>query len=196
MVKKSFAWMLVLCALLSVASLGLAEAGAGPAPLAAGMFEGPIVLTSVGQSADVNIVNTLFTKAGIEVRMVPTLAADDLGDAKTLVLAIGGSSKGLGAAGIDEHQELARVQAVIAAAKEKEMKILALHIGGAARRGVLSDMFIPDSINAADAVIVKEDGDTDNLMRDLLAKGEIPAQYVKSQIEVLEPLTLVFTQAE
>ena len=61
--------------------------------------EGPIVLTSVGQSADVNVVQTLMKKCEIETDLNSTVTADDLGNYKTLVLAIGGSSKGLGAAG-------------------------------------------------------------------------------------------------
>ena len=60
--------------------------------------EGPIILTSVGQSADVNVVQTLLKKCEIDSDLNATVTADDLGSYKTLVLAIGGSSKGLGAA--------------------------------------------------------------------------------------------------
>ena len=97
--------------------------------------EGPIILTSVGQSADVNVVQTLLKKCEIDSDLNATVTADDLGSYKTLVLAIGGSSKGLGAAGVDENQELDRVKSVIAKAEEQGMTIIALHIGGSARRG-------------------------------------------------------------
>ena len=99
--------------------------------------EGPIILTSVGQSADVNVVQTLMKKCEIETDLNATMTADDLEGYKTLVLAIGGSSKGLGAAGVDENQELDRVKAVIAKAKEQGVTIISLHIGGSARRGTL-----------------------------------------------------------
>ena len=56
--------------------------------------------------------------------------ADLPDDCKTLILAVGGSSKGLGAAGIDADQELARTDALISAAKEKGIIVLALHTGG------------------------------------------------------------------
>lgn len=189
--KKTISLILAVLMALCVAGAALGE---DPVELSAGLFETPILLTSVGQSADVNIVNTLLTKAEIkDVRMNATVASDDLGDAKTLVLAIGGSSKGLGAAGIDEQQELERVQALIKAAQDAGVKILALHIGGPARRGTLSDMFIPDAISACDAAIIKEDGDTDNLMRDILLEKQIPVQYVAGQIDVVAPLELVFS---
>ncbi len=189
MMKKVLATLLVLMTLLS----GVALAESAPKELTAGMFEGPVLLTSVGQSADVNIVSTLFKKMNMDVRMNATVTADDLGDAKTLVLAIGGSSKGLGAAGINENQELDRVTALIAAAKAAGLKILSLHIGGQARRGALSDMFIPSALEAADAAIIKSDGDTDNLMRDILIGKEIPTAFVDTQIAVVDPLTLLFT---
>ena len=188
--KKMIA--IVLCLMLALSMAGAANAEA-TAELTAAMFETPILMTSVGQSADVNIVNTLFTKAGVsDVRMNPTVTADDLGDAKTLVLAIGGSSKGLGAAGIDENQEMERVTALISAAKEAGVKVLSLHIGGQARRGALSDLFIPDAIAASDAAIVKADGDTDNMMRDILLANTTPALFVAGQIDVVDPIKLVF----
>lgn len=192
--KNRIVTLFLLCAaLLTLALPGMAE---DLAPLTEAMFEGPILLTSVGQSADVNIVDTLLKKAGIEVRMSVSAVAADVEGYKTLVLAVGGSSKGLGAAGIDEKQELARVTAMIEAAKAQDVKILALHIGGQARRGVLSDMFLPDAFSAADAAIVVESGDLYEglAISDLLREAKIPAAYVQSQIDVVAPLKLVFGQ--
>ena len=40
--------------------------------------EGPIMLTSVGQSADVNVVQTLLKKCEIESDLNATVTADDL----------------------------------------------------------------------------------------------------------------------
>lgn len=161
--------------------------------LTAGMFDSSsILLTSVGQSADVNIVDTLMKKAGVTVTMNAT--ADSLGGAKTLVLAIGGSSKGLGAAGIDENQELARVQGLIKEAQDSGCKVLALHIGGSARRGTLSDKFIPDALNAADAAIIVSEGDSDGLMSGILSGKGTPTAYIANQTAAIEPLTTVFSK--
>ena len=47
----------------------------------AGMCETPAVLTSIGQSADVDIVNTILSKAGIEATKDSSVSADtDLSD--------------------------------------------------------------------------------------------------------------------
>ena len=82
----------------SEAAGAAAEAAGELKEITAGMLEGPVILTSVGQSADVDIVNTLCTKAGIDLEKNNGITADDLpADCKTLILAVGGSSKGLGA---------------------------------------------------------------------------------------------------
>ena len=156
------------------------------------MAEGPIILTSVGQSADVNVVQTLMKKCEIQCDMNATVTADEIADYKTLVLAIGGSSKGLGAAGIDENQELDRVKAVIAKAKEQGMTIVALHIGGSARRGTLSDKFIPDALGAADAAIIVSEGDSDGMMKGIVASNGIATAFVENQVGAVEPLKTVF----
>ncbi|MCI9583758.1 MAG: hypothetical protein HFG46_08785 [Clostridium sp.] len=154
--------------------------------------EGPIILTSVGQSADVNVVQTLMKKCEIETDLNATMTADDLEGYKTLVLAIGGSSKGLGAAGVDENQELDRVKAVIAKAKEQGVTIISLHIGGSARRGTLSDKFVPDALQAADAAIIVSEGDADGLMKGIVTANSIPASFVENQVGAVEPLKILF----
>lgn len=170
---------------------GAAEA-AETAELPAGIAEGPILLTSDGQSADVNVVQTLLKKCEIESDLNATASADDLSGYKTLVLAIGGSSKGLGAAGIDENQELERVNSLITKAKEEGITVISLHIGGSARRGTLSDKFIPDALKAADAAIIVSEGDSDGLMKGIVTDGNIPTAFVDNQVGAIEPLKTLF----
>ena len=173
------------------AAEGAAEA-AETAELPAGIAEGPILLTSDGQSADVNVVQTLLKKCEIESDLNATASADDLSGYKTLVLAIGGSSKGLGAAGIDENQELERVNSLITKAKEEGITVISLHIGGSARRGTLSDKFIPDALKAADAAIIVSEGDSDGLMKGIVTDGNIPTAFVDNQVGAIEPLKTLF----
>ena len=157
--------------------------------ISAGMCSTPAILTSIGQSADVDIANTLCTKAGIEVTMNKNITGADLpDDCKTLILAVGGSSKGLGAAGIDADQELARTDALISAAKEKGIIVLALHTGGSARRGTLSDSFITPAFQGCDAAIVVSEGDSDGLMSGILSGNGTPAIYVDNTAGTLDAL--------
>ena len=171
---------------------GGAAAGGEVKGLEGPIAESPILLTSVGQSADVEMVKVMMDKGGLSPETNSLATEADLGDSKTLVLAIGGSSKGLGAAGIDANQELERVNKLIAAADEKGMTIIALHIGGEARRGDLSDKFVAPSFEKADYEIVVADGNKDGLMSDLASKAGIPMDEVTTMADVVEPLKAAF----
>ncbi len=148
----------------------------------------PILLTSVGQSADVEMVRVMLEKASIACAMEKLATSENLGDNKTLILAVGGSSKGLGAAGIDADQELARASELVKAANEAGITIIALHVGGAARRGDLSDRFIPAAFEFASYAIVVEDGDKDGMMKDLATEAGTPFTYCKSMAACVDPL--------
>lgn len=153
----------------------------------------PAVLTSIGQSADVEIVGTLCNKAGVEVELNNTITADELSaDCKTLLLAVGGSSKGLGAAGIDADQELARTEDLLSKADELGITVVALHTGGSARRGTLSDSFISPAFAAADIAIVVSEGDSDGLMSGILAGNSTPSAYVGQVADCIETLKTLF----
>jgi len=174
-----------------------AQEAAAPAgdvkAIEAGVCETPAVLTSIGQSADVDIVNTICSKAGIEVTKDSAVSADTLpADCKTLILAVGGSSKGLGAAGIDADQELARATALFEKAKGQGTKIVAMHTGGSARRGTLSDSFIVPAFEAADIVIVVEEGDSDGLMKGIASKNGAAMEYVKQIADCMATLKTLF----
>ncbi|MDO5564590.1 MAG: DUF6305 family protein [Eubacteriales bacterium] len=154
--------------------------------------EKPVLLTSVGQSADVEMVKQLLTRANIEFTMNALATKDDIKDNKTLVLAIGGSSKGLGAAGIDANQEIDRINNLITSAKSAGLSIIALHIGGEARRGELSDKFIAPSFENADYAIVVSNGDKDGFMQQLARNKSMPLALVNGMTDVMEPLEKAF----
>ena len=153
----------------------------------------PVILTSVGQSADVDIVATHCKKIKLNVDQNNTIKAEELtGKYKTIILAVGGSNKGLGAAGIDADQELARTDALIKKAKELGITVIAMHVGGADRRGTLSDSFIKPAFAAADIAIIVESGDTDDLMHDILAANHTPTAYVAKSSGARDVLKSLF----
>lgn len=153
----------------------------------------PAILTSVGQSADVDVVATLCKKIKLDVYQNSTIKAEELSDKyKVLILAVGGSNKGLGAAGIDADQELARADALMARAKEMGMTIIAMHTGGADRRGTLSDSFIKPAFAAADIAIIVESGDADHLMYDILTANNTPTAYAAKAADARNVLKELF----
>ncbi len=154
----------------------------------------PVLLTSIGQSADVEMARTLMNKLKLAFSQDNLIKAQNLAaaNAKTLVVVVGGSSKGLGAAGISADAELERAKALLAEAKKRGMKIIGLHIGGEARRGELSDRFINATIPMCDYFIVVEEGNGDGLFTRLCASAKIPLDIVQKISQVGEPLAAAF----
>jgi len=153
----------------------------------------PAVLTSIGQSADVEMVRVLLTRAKMPFRADPQLQAAALSsDDKTLIVVIGGSSKGLGAAGISTEDEMKRAEALIKKARDLGMKIIAVHVGGEARRGTLSDGFIKYAVPESDYVIVVSEADKDGLFTNLAKDAKIACTEVNKIAEVQAPLVAAF----
>lgn len=170
----------------------LALAGAWAQPTTA-FADKPALLTSIGQSADLEMVKVLLTRARVPFATDPLVLAAALpGNARTLVLVVGGSSKGLGAAGISADVEMERARALIKRARELDMKIITVHVGGEARRGTLSDVFIELSVPAADYALVVSDADKDGLFTRLAAGAKIALTKVDKITAVGAPLAAAF----
>ncbi len=140
------------------------------------------------------MVGVVLKKLKVDSRMEKFLKADDLKDEKVVIAVVGGSSKGLGAAGIEKDTEIKRVKDLVKAAKAKGMKILVMHIGGQGRRGKLSDMFIADSVPLADKLIVVKGGDHDGLFSKLLKGKDVEMLSADSVRGTAQPLKTVLTQ--
>ena len=174
------------------ASAPAASAPAETTGLTEAFAESPILVTSGGQSADYQMIATVMGKVGMDYEVSNLATSADLGDAKTLIIVVGGSSKGLGAAGIDADGELARLEELMAGAKDAGLSLIAMHTGGEARRGDLSDKFITPIFEKADYAIVVTSGDEDGLMAGICANNSIPMDAIASISEVTTVLPAAF----
>ena len=153
-----------------------------------------VVLTPFGQSPDAMMVKVVLKKIGVSGRLEKLLQVDGLMDEKVLITVVAGSSKGLGEAGIDKDAEIARMQAVVEAAKARGIKVLVMHIGGKGRRGTLTDLFIVEAVPMADSLIVVEGGDYDGLFTGLVEGTGLEIMPASSVRETQEPLKLLLTE--
>ncbi len=206
MAKKIFALLLAAMLVLSLAACGDKtddssnngdnsnnnSANTEVSGLTEAIAEYPALVTSGGQSADYQMIATVMEKQGMEFTTNNLATSADLGDAKTLIVVVGGSSKGLGAAGIDADGELERLDELMTAAKDAGLSIIAMHTGGEARRGDLSDKFITPVFNMADYAIVVSSGDSDGMMNDLCAGNGIPMDKIDSISDVVTVLPAAF----
>lgn len=190
--KHASKWIILImaCCLL----LGMAAAAAEDTPETEA-FAFPILMTSAGQSADVQMLFAIANRSGIEAEVRPLIEADDFDPEAvgTLAIAVGGSGKGLGAAGIDADEEMARVQAILEKAEAGSCRIIVTHLGGESRRGELSDRFIRAVLPYADYILVVEGGDgSDNLFSKTAEEHNIPIDFVADIAGVGEAFSAKF----
>jgi hypothetical protein len=138
-----------------------------------------ILITSIGQSPDARMINVLISRYQIEAAYEQLATPEMVKDYKMVIAVIGGSSKGLGAAGIDKEQELSRSKSLIKEVKELEVSLLVMHIGGEARRGALSDAFLDVVVPYADHLIIVDSGNTDGYFNKMSEEHKIPLQIVE-----------------
>lgn len=178
---------ILICALF-VAVLG--SAFAQPTTAFAGK---PALITAIGQSADFEMIKVLLSRNKIPFKADALVKAENLdGSAQTLILVVGASSKGLGAAGISAEAELARTKALLKRAKELKMTVITTHVGGAARRGAMSDSFIEPCMASSDYAIVVQSGNQDGFFTKLAEKAKIALTTVERISAVGAPLAAAF----
>jgi hypothetical protein len=155
-------------------------------------FDPPLLITSAGQSADVSLASALARKAELPATLAKTATGRDLAGHKTLVLVLGASMKGLGAAGIDTAKEKDRVRGLLAEAKARAIPVLCLHLGGEQRRGELTDDMIREFLPSAKLAIVVASGDKDGLFARLCREKGILLKTVEKTLDAVEPLRAAF----
>jgi hypothetical protein len=152
----------------------------------------PVLITSAGQSADAQMVKVLVDRNKIVQKFDPLAEPQHLREVKSVIIVIGGSAKGLGAAGIDSDKEASRVQKLLARVKELNLPLVAIHIGGKAKRGELSDRFINLVSPRASILMVLKEGDSDQIFSNTAARNNIPLLIVDKIAELQEPLKSIY----
>ncbi|MBN2409279.1 MAG: hypothetical protein JXE07_06030 [Candidatus Aminicenantes bacterium] len=163
-----------------------------PAQETAAVFEQPLLITSVGQNAEVQIAAVLAKRAGLDYSLAKLAAPEDLANVKTLVFVLGTSLKGLGSAGLDLDKEKARVLGLSTAAQMKQIHILCLHLGGEARRGQQSDELISEILPLARKLIVVKSGNSDGFFTRLCRQHDVSLVEVDKPADAQTPLQQAF----
>ena len=156
-------------------------------------FQGPVLVTSFGQSTDGSMIEQVMKRLKtVAYTDNPTATSADLGGVKTVVIAVGNSTKGLGAAGISQDQETARAKEFMAAVKKAGVKVICCHIGGATRRGALSDAFADMVLPLSSYILVKEDGNEDGKFTSFAAANNIPITLVYGSKDTVDAFKQIF----
>lgn len=184
----------------------------------------PVLITSAGQSPDVTTVNIIAEEAGVPYDYcdVPTvdlvkagvgLADKESGPGfhveihsdlekhpkgtayKTMIFAIGASLKGMGASGLTVESELKRLQSLIDYCQKNNIFIIAIHVGGASKRGAPgsdNERMIDAVAPFANLIIVTKDSNKDGRFDQIAQAKNIPLLQVDNALEIVEIFKKIF----
>jgi len=203
MVRSKGMWVLLGIVL---GAIGLAaSAQEGDVQTESSVFAQPLLITSIGQSAGAAQARVVAIKAGIDVTYAQRATTEELAGYATLIVVLGASTKGLGAAGVNIDGEIAWATELLETARGLGIRVIAMHIEGSARRGPSSDVLIETFAPQADCLIVKgsspdvewtadesADGNSDGLFTTLAADHEIPITYVQATLDAVDVLIELF----
>ena len=158
----------------------------------------PLLITTAGQSPGAVTISVLCKRNKIDKDFLNLAKAEDLTSKsyKTLIITMGTSGKGMGAAGIDIKDELDRITKLIEEARKQNMLIIGMHIEGEARRTGDCEKSIDLVAPRVDFLIVRSDGNKDGRF-DLIAKEKnIPMIIIEEIIELNDLLKGMFVKSD
>ena len=180
-----------------------------PAPAAAQVkADLPVLVTSCGQSPGPVRFQIFLKKLGMDhVYNLKATAADLAAGSKpgtpfrSVIIVTGASLKGMGEAGVSINDEIARIKALIAEAKKRNIQVIGAHIEGMTRRaqgaapGDNSDELSIDAVcPQASLLIVKKEGNEDGRFTTISTAGKIPMIVFDLNMEMETMLKNLFTR--
>lgn len=165
-------------------------------------LQGPVVVTTCGQSPGAMMVRMLCKQIQLACDQNDMLTAADLESAsktkdkayKTLIITMGTSLKGMGAAGVDVDEEVARINALVATARKLGIFVIGAQIEGSSRR---TDEYDEKSNRAvspqSDLLIVRKEVDHDGYFTNVAKQKGIPIIRTKEAIDFGYVLKVLFS---
>jgi len=193
---------LLFLALLLGANSFFLGAGQAQAPKASP----PILLTACGQSPDTSTMKVVIQKSKIPYDLVELATVEDLAKKKssstpykTIIILMGASLKGMGAAGISIDDEIKRTSELIDAARRDKIMVIGAHIGGMKRRAqgaAVGDNTDELSIDAvapkSDMLIVLKEGNEDGRFTVISKLKKIPMIEVEKNLDLIPEIERLF----
>jgi len=196
---RSFMAAMIIAALALTATFA---AGQAQAPRA----ETPVLLASCGQSPGPVMLKVILHKLGLSYELNALATPADLKAKaqagtpyKSLVIVMGASLKGMGAAGISIDDELKRTAELIDEARKEGIKIIGAHIEGMKRRSqgaAAGDTTDEQAIDAvapnSDLLIINKEGDSDGRFTTISKAKNIPMIVVEKNLDLVTELGKLF----
>ncbi|MFW6123619.1 MAG: DUF6305 family protein [Acidobacteriota bacterium] len=172
----------------------------------------PVLITSCGQSPGATMIKVVFMKINFEdpapaYTAIMQAGPEDLISAqeagtpyKSLIIVMGASLKGMGAAGISIDDELSRIESLINEAQKQGITLIGAHIEGMKRRaqgaspGDNTDELSIDAVAPnLDILVINKEGNQDQRFSMISEKNDIPMIVVEKNLELLEEFEKLFS---
>ncbi|MEG1471876.1 MAG: DUF6305 family protein [Clostridia bacterium] len=190
--KKILSCILVLCILLTVPLLSMAEVSGDPIIVT----KTPFMITNAGQGPGGKMGRLLVSRAGTLVEDtdyfyvdVPYAADLEARPYSAIVIVIGSTDKGLGATGITIDQEIERVNGLMARAKEMSLPVIAVLLEKDKRSDIptnANERCIDAVCPTAAWMIVVTDANTDGRFDALKKEYGVPLTILGSSMDFIE----------
>ena len=168
----------------------------------------PVLVTSCGQSIGPTTIKVVLQRLKLAYEIDPLATPETLQAKakagtpyKSLIITMGASLKGMGAAGIEIDDELARATALIAEAKKQGIKVIGAHIEGMKRRsqgaaaGDTTDEQSIDAVAPHSAILlVLKDGNSDGRFTVISEAKKIPLVEFEKTVDLIPALEKLFTK--
>jgi hypothetical protein len=166
----------------------------------------PILLTACGQGPDTSTMKVVIQKSKIPYDLVELATVQDLAKKKssgtpykTIIILMGASLKGMGAAGISIDDEIKRTSELIDAARRDQIMVIGAHIGGMKRRAqgaAVGDNTDELSIDAvapkSDLLLVLKEGNEDGRFTVIAKQQKIPMIEVEKNLDLIPEIEKLF----
>jgi len=168
----------------------------------------PVLVASCGQSIGPTTIKVVQPRLKLAYDIDPLATPETLQAKakagtpyKSLIITMGASLKGMGAAGIEIDDELARAAALIAEAKKQGIKVIGAHIEGMKRRSqgaAAGDTTDEQSIDAvaphSDILLVLKDGNSDGRFTVISQAQKIPLVEFEKTVDLIPALEKLFAK--
>jgi hypothetical protein len=158
-------------------------------------FPSPFLLASAGQSPDATLVKLASQKEKLTFTYKPAAEAADLAGVRCVVVVMGVSMKGLGAAGVKLPEDLARVDSLIAEAKKKDIPVIGFFAGGAGGRGgrdSYTDEVIRTVAPKVNYLVAVRSADKDGFISGLASAHQVPLSYFNTIMDMGKTIAQMF----
>jgi hypothetical protein len=168
----------------------------------------PVLVTSCGQSIGPTTIKIVLQQLKMAYDIDPLATSETLQAKakagtpyKSLIITMGASLKGMGAAGIEIEDELARAAALIAEARKEGVKIIGAHIEGLKRRsqgaaaGDTTDEQSIDAVAPNSAILlVRKEGNADGRFTVISQAKKIPLVEYEKTVDLIPALEKLFAK--